>query len=148
MQKSQPTYREHNYLGDILFLVAHSQMHHHFKMHKVKKIFIPPVKLGQYRIFYMNSKPSAVCTWAWVSDEILHKLQNEGYLIQPEDWQSGKNLWLADWISPFGRTREMVRSMRDFITSNFGTSLKCQWYRPSKRKKGYAFSNKENTSRI
>ena len=145
MQKSQPIYREHNYLGDILFLVAHSQMHHHFKMHKVKKIFIPPVRYGQYRVFYMDSKPSGVCTWAWVSDEILHKLQNEGYLIQPQDWRSGNNLWLADWISPFGRTREMVRSMRDYVTKSFGTNVKGQWFRPSKGKKGYAFSNKEIT---
>ena len=93
----------------------------------------------------MDSKPSGVCTWAWVSDEILHKLQNEGYLIQPEDWRSGKNLWLADWISPFGRTREMVRSMRDYVTKSFGTNVKGQWFRPSKGKKGYAFSNKEIT---
>jgi len=145
MQKSQPTYQEHRFLADILFLVAHSQMHHHFKMHKVKKIFIPPVRYGQYRVFYMDSKPSGVCTWAWVSDEILHKLQNEGYLIQPQDWRSGNNLWLADWISRFGRTREMVRSMRDYVTKSFGTNVKGQWFRPSKGKKGYAFSNKEIT---
>lgn len=145
MQKSQPIYREHNYLGDILFLVAHSQMHHHFKMHKVKKIFIPPVKLGQYRIFYMNSKPYGFCTWGWVSDEVLERLQSGNTVLDLKDWQSGKNLYFADWVSPFGRTREMVRSMRDFVTKTYGTNVKGQWYRPSKRKKGYAFSNKENT---
>lgn len=140
MQKSQPIYQESNYLGDILYLVAHSPTHHHFKMHKVKKIFFPPVKLGQYRIFYFNSKPFGVCTWAWVSDDILHKLKHEGYLIQPDDWQSGKNLWLADWVSPFGKTREMVRSMRDFVTSTYGKNIKGQWYRPTKRKQGNAIS--------
>ena len=145
MQKSQPIYREHNFLGDILFLVAHSMTHHHYKMHSIKRIFIPPVRYGQYRVFYFDSKPTGVCTWAWVSDEILHKLKHENYLIQPKDWQSGKNLWFADWISPFGRTREMVRSMREFVTKTYGANVKGQWYRPSKRKNGYAFSNKKNT---
>jgi hypothetical protein len=35
--------------------------------------------------------------------------------------------------------------MREFATKNFGTNVKGQWYRPSKRKNGYAISNKETT---
>ena len=144
MQKSQPIYREHNFLGDILFLVAHSQMHHHFKMHKIKTIFIPPVRYGQYRVFYMDSKPYGFGTWAWVSDEILHKLQNENYLLEPNEWQSGKNLWLADWVSPFGKTREMVKAMKDYLKKNDAKDVNiAQWYRPSKRKQGYAIRNKK-----
>jgi cytolysin-activating lysine-acyltransferase len=144
--KSQQTFQDNrNYLGDILYLVAHSQMHHHFKMFKVKKIFLPPFRYGQYRLFYVDSMPSGLCTWAWVSDEVLERLQSGNSIIRPQDWRSGNNLWFADWISPFGRTREMVRSMRDFVTKNFGTNVKGQWIRSSKGKKGYAFSNKENT---
>ncbi len=67
-------------------------------------------------------------------------------MIQPNDWQSGDNLWFADWISPFGRTREMVRSMREFVTKNFGTNVKGQWYRPYKKgKMAMRFTNKETT---
>ena len=93
----------------------------------------------------MNSKPYGFCTWGWVSDEVLERLQSGNTILEKSDWQSGKNLYFADWVSPFGRTREMVRSMRDFVTNTYGTNVKGQWYRPSKRKKGYAFSNKENT---
>ena len=146
MQKSQQTSLDNkNFVGDVLSLIALSNFYHHWKMHKIKKVFVPPLQIGQFRIWYHNSQPCGFCSWAWVSDEVLERLQDGGYLLEPQDWQSGKNLWIADWISPFGRTREMVRSMRHYVTKTFGTNIKGQWFRPSKGKKGYAFSNKKIT---
>ena len=141
MQTSVPTFQEtRNYLGDILYLVAVSEFHHHWKMHQVKRVFVPPVHYKQYRIWYSNNNPVGACIWAWVSDEVLEKLKTDSYKIQHDDWQSGKHLWVAEFISPFGQTRQMVRNMRQFVRKNYGKKVKGQWYRPSKKKVGFAVS--------
>ena len=144
MDKSQQTYQgTRNFFGDVLTLVALSDFHHHWKMHKIKRVFVPPLKYGQYRMWYVNHEPRGFCAWAWVSDEILHKLQHEDYLIQPEDWKSGKNLWFAEFLSGFGNTRSMVKDMRRHILYQYGENIKGHWFRPTKKKQGFAYSGKK-----
>jgi len=144
MQKSQQTsHVNRNFVGDVLSLVALSDFHHHWKMHKIKRVFVPPLQIGQFRIWYHDSRPSGFCSWAWVSDEILNKLQNENYLMQPEDWQSGSNLWFAEFVAPFGKARGMVKDMRKFILHQYGENIKGHWFRPSKKKQGFAYSGKK-----
>ena len=144
MQKSQQTsHVNRNFVGDVLSLVALSDFHHHWKMHKVKRVFVPPLQNGQFRIWYYDSRPSGFCSWAWVSDEILNKLQNENYLMQPEDWQSGSNLWFAEFVAPYGNTRQMVKDMRRFILNQYGENIKGHWFRPTKNKQGSAVSGKK-----
>jgi len=141
MQKSQQTsHDKRNFVGDVLSLVALSNFHHHWKMHKVKRVFVPPLQIGQFRIWYHDSRPSGFCSWAWVSDEILNKLQNENYLMQPEDWKSGSNLWFAEFVAPYGNTRQMVKDMRRFILNQYGENIKGHWFRPTKKKQGSAVS--------
>ena len=98
---------------------------------------------GQYRIWYNNTDPFGFCLWAWVSDEILEKLLNEEYRLQADDWQSGKNLYLAEFVAPFGNTRQIVRNMRKFVKENFGENIKGHWYRSAKKKVGSAMSGKK-----
>ena len=35
--------------------------------------------------------------------------------MKADDWQSGKNLYLAEFVAPFGQTRQIVRNMRQYI---------------------------------
>ena len=142
--KSQQTSQDNrNYFGDILYLLTMSEFHHHWKMHQVKRVFVPPMYHGQYRIWYNNTDPFGFCLWAWVSDEILEKLLNEEYRMQADDWQSGKNLYLAEFVAPFGNTRQIVRNMRKFVKENFGENIKGHWYRSAKKKVGSAMSGKK-----
>ena len=120
-----------------------SEFHHHWKMHQVKRVFVPPMYHGQYRIWYNNTDPFGFCLWAWVSDEILEKLLNEEYRMQADDWKSGKNLYLAEFVAPFGNTRQIVRNMRKFVKENFGENVKGHWYRSAKKKVGSAMSGKK-----
>ncbi len=47
MQKSQQTsHVNRNFVGDVLSIVALSDFHHHWKMHKVKRVFVPPLQIG------------------------------------------------------------------------------------------------------
>lgn len=142
--KSQQTSQDNrNYFGDILYLLTMSEFHHHWKMHQVKRVFVPPMYHGQYRIWYNNTDPFGFCLWAWVSDEILEKLLNEEYRMQADDWKSGKNLYLAEFVAPFGNTRQIVRNMRKFVKENFGENVKGHWYRSAKKKVGSAMSGKK-----
>jgi cytolysin-activating lysine-acyltransferase len=144
MQKSQQTsHVNRNFVGDVLSIVALSDFHHHWKMHKVKRVFVPPLQIGQFRIWYQDSRPTGFCSWAWVSDEILNKLQKENYLMQPQDWKSGSNLWFAEFVAPYGNARQMVKDMRRFILNQYGENIKGHWFRPTKKKQGSAVSGKK-----
>ena len=138
---SQPICQEtRNHFGDILSLLVASQFHHHWKLHQVKRVFNPPLYHGQFRIWYSNSHPLGFCCWAWVSDKILDQLLTGQYKIQPNDWKSGNNLWLAEFVAPYGQTGYMVRNMRHFIKKTYGKDIKGFWYRSAKKKVGHAKS--------
>ena len=142
--KSPQTFQGNkNILGDVLYLLLLSDFHHHWKMHQVKRVIVPPMYHGQYRIWYNNNDPFGFCLWAWVSDEILEKLLKEEYRMKADDWQSGNNLYLAEFVAPFGQTRQIVRNMRQYIKENFGEDIKGHWFRPSRKKVGTAMSGKK-----
>ena len=63
--------------------------------------------------------------------------------MKADDWKSGNNLYLAEFVAPFGQTRQIVRNMRQYIKENFGEDIKGHWFRPSRKKVGKAMSGKK-----
>ncbi len=96
-------------MGDMLFLAFRSARHSRMPLSTLRAHLEPAILLGQYRIFRFDEVPRGMYTWGWLSDDAAHKLV-KGIPLQPEDWQSGKNLWIVDLIAPYrGLTASMVR---------------------------------------
>jgi cytolysin-activating lysine-acyltransferase len=74
----------------------------------------PAVRLNQIGFLY-NSKgsPVAFATWAFVTAEVAQSmLADPGYRLDISEWNEGDQLWLVDFVAPFGEARNLVRKLR------------------------------------
>ena len=78
----------------------------------------PAVRLNQIGFLY-NSKgsPVAFATWAFVTDEVAQSmLADPNYCMDISEWNEGEQLWLVDFVAPFGEARNLVRKLfADFL---------------------------------
>lgn len=73
----------------------------------------PAVRLNQIGFLY-NSKgsPVAFATWAFVTDEVAQSmLADPNYCMDISEWNEGDQLWLVDFVAPFGEARNLVRKL-------------------------------------
>jgi hemolysin-activating ACP:hemolysin acyltransferase len=74
----------------------------------------PAVRLNQIGFLY-NSKgsPVAFATWAFVTDEVAATMiADPDYCMDISEWNEGDQLWLVDFVAPFGEARNLARKLR------------------------------------
>tara|TARA_R110000744_G_scaffold298194_1_gene407861 strand:+ start:744 stop:1145 length:402 start_codon:yes stop_codon:yes gene_type:complete len=103
-----------SYLDDALDLMMYSDIHRKWSVGDLHRLIIPPISLGQFGFLRTGGKPVSLLTWAWLTKEA-----EKGYIegtrkIQPKDWDAGDELWVVDFIAPFGRVREAVAYFKQF----------------------------------
>jgi len=74
---------------------------------------IPPIALGQFRLWRKSGLPLAFGSWAYLSDEAAARAKNDIRRLSPIDWKSGDNLILMDLIAPFGVGEAAMRELRE-----------------------------------
>ena len=67
---------------------------------QLRRALEPAVELGHYRIWRWDEVPRAAITWAWLSAETERKFV-VGNTLDPNDWRSGKRLWIVDLMAPY-----------------------------------------------
>lgn len=87
-------------IGEIVGLLSQSPAHRHLFLADLEWLIAPPMALRQFRIFHHDQKPIAVALWASVSDEVDKELAAGRARLRPDEWKSGKNLWLIDLVAP------------------------------------------------
>lgn len=90
-------------------LAALSPIHKGWAISEAQRLFLPPIALGQ---FLMTTDGSAFVTWAYLGSEIAKGFADRTHKLQPNEWQSGPELWAIDLIAPFGNLRTFVRQIR------------------------------------
>lgn len=89
-------------LGEICWLLSQSPSHRHsLFIGDLEWLVVPPLSMGQYRLFYSEGKPVAVAFWAFVSEAVEQRLAGGGRLGANE-WRSGDRVWLVEVVAPFG----------------------------------------------
>jgi len=103
-------------IGEVSSLMVSSDLHINYKMADLRDIFTPAIDCNQFRIYHnQNGFPVGFVCWAFLSDEI-DKLYAEGkYKIKPDDWNSGKNVWIIELIAPFGHGKKIISELRNQI---------------------------------
>ncbi len=107
-------------LGEIVWLLGRSDAHKHLFLTELDWMVMPPIPLRQFRIWRQNNQPVAYASWAFLSDEVDKRFTDniaEGRVsrVAPGEWKSGDNLWLVDFISPFGGGDAMLKELREKV---------------------------------
>lgn len=113
--------------GYALELLAQSEYHRRFKLGGYFRVeILPPLWCRQVRIYLTREGlPTAMVTWAWLSEDVERDVLTTGRALMPEEWTCGERLFFNDWITPYDNIREVMRDMTHNIFPNeTATSLR------------------------
>ena len=107
-------------LGEIVWLLGRSDAHKHVFLTELDWMVMPPIPLRQFRIWRQNNQPVAYASWAFLSDEASQRFidgVSAGRVgrLAPGEWKSGENLWLIDFVAPFGGGDGMIEELREKV---------------------------------
>lgn len=97
--------------GAVFFLAALTEYHRRRSMAEMIATIEPPLRLGQYRIFYANGFARAAVTWAGLGKNEEYNFAVNHVGLQPHEWNSGPQPWLVDVMAPFGHVDQIVPMM-------------------------------------
>jgi len=122
-------------LGDNVWLMSQSPAHKHFSLADLEWRVMPPLALGQYRIFRNGEQPLGVALWAYLSEETEKKLEAGATRLMPQEWApdiridaengmtagEGGSLWLIDLICPSQTPQNKLADicLHDLMTNVF-----------------------------
>ena len=98
-------------LGHAVWLMTLSGLHRNWRIQDIERLVLPPIRLGQCRLYRNRKRVFAFATWAWLTEEAEEGYISETRLLQPEDWRAGRRLWIIDLIAPFGGVTKIGRDI-------------------------------------
>ena len=104
-------------LGHAVWLMTHSAIHKHLFMIDAEWLIVPPVSLGQYKLWYKNDLPYGFASWAFLGPDAEARIREGIRRVTPIDWKSGDTLWLMDFIAPFGDQQQMLQELRGVLNN-------------------------------
>lgn len=99
-------------LGEATALMAESALHKDRSISEIGGLILPPLMLGQVRVWRRGGLPVAMATWAWLDDEVEHAVLHEDHMPPPDQWHCGPNPVVIDFIAPFGDGFQVARDLK------------------------------------
>lgn len=124
MQIQSLSKEQQRVLGAVTLLCSHSPVHREYTAAMIQHLFIPPILLKQYLLYENSQGPLAFCSWSFLSDKKLYQVQHEQYVISPNDWQSGSQLFFPDFLAPFGHCKRVVKDLRKLFAGRKAHGLR------------------------
>ena len=106
---------------------ANSQLHREWSIKAQARLIIPAIAFKQFHLILdSNNLPVAYCSWAWLSDEKENEFIRRCGFIDPKSWNSGENLWIIDYISPFslGYTQQLNQALARMFPDKIARALR------------------------
>ena len=122
---------QHDYQSDlekVFYIMSQCATFKDMRLGRIQRLILPPMRLGQYRIYNDKEVPLGYAGWALLSDELSEGYKNNTYNIQAQDWDSGNNLWLINILCPRGGGSVALRRL-DKLRKEMGLSKKVNFKR-------------------
>jgi len=110
-----PFHREMSTIfGRALRLLSRAPFRRDLSLKEVVRNLWPPVKLGQIEFLYnSHGEALAFATWAYLTPEVAELFRvNADYRLELHEWNEGDQLWIVDFFSPYGGTRNLCTKLR------------------------------------
>jgi len=74
----------------------------------------PAIELNQIALFKsLQGMPIGYMTWAFLSDEVSTRMEMDAInVLHISEWNEGLNLWILDFVAPFGHAKDISRYVR------------------------------------
>ena len=121
----------HDYQSDleiVFYIMSQCTKFKDMRLSGIQRIILPPMRLGQYKIYSDKEVPIGYASWALLSDELSEGYKNNTYKIKAQDWNSGDNLWLVNVLCPKGGGSIALRRL-DKLRKEMGLSKRVNFKR-------------------
>ena len=108
-------------LGPVAWLYMQAPGRKHSFLADLEWLAMPPLVLGQCKLYMKDEAPLAFASWAFLSADAASRYAATGKLA-PADWKSGDEAWLIDLVAPFGGGERVLEDVRK--TALGGRALK------------------------
>tara|TARA_A100000172_G_C3016998_1_gene101816 strand:+ start:216 stop:602 length:387 start_codon:yes stop_codon:yes gene_type:complete len=98
-----------------------------YKGKQINNYIEPSIKLNQYKKFYHNNELVGFVNWAYIHDIVQKRFKQTGN-IKPNEWNSGKNLWLIEIVS-IKNTFKMMRWVYNYFRKELKVNHSINWLR-------------------
>jgi hemolysin-activating ACP:hemolysin acyltransferase len=105
--------------GAFTYLYMNSPTHRRVSVDVMRAQLRPAIERKFYRIVNdQDGAPRAGLTWAFLSDEAEARMR-AGQILTPGEWASGPNVWIMEFLAPFGQGsgKSVLRWLRDTAPS-------------------------------
>ncbi|GAB4511933.1 MAG: hypothetical protein Tsb0019_07920 [Roseibium sp.] len=99
-------------LGEASALMAESPLHKDRSIAEVGGLILPPLMLGQLRVWRRGGRPIALATWAWLDEATEEAVLHQDQTPAPGEWSNGDNPVVIDFIAPFGDGFQVARDLK------------------------------------
>lgn len=99
--------------GQVVWLMMNIPAYRHVFLTDLEWMVLPPILLGQHRLFRAENRIVAFAAWAYLSEAAETRLQEPNPRLAPADWKSGDRLWLVDVFAPFGHQEVALKELRE-----------------------------------
>lgn len=107
-----------NAIGHAVWLMSRSPLHKHLMITDIEWLVTPPIMLGQFHLWERAGNPYGFASWAFLGDEAEERIVTNGIRrLMPTDWKSGDQLWLIDFICPFGGQDGLIEELKTRVLS-------------------------------
>ena len=122
---------QHDYRSDleiVFYIMSQCTRFKDMRLSGIQRLILPPMRLGQYKIYSDKEVPIGYASWALLSDELSEGYKNNTYKIKAQDWNSGDNLWLINVLCPKGGGSIALRRL-DKLRKEMGLSKRVNFKR-------------------
>ena len=97
---------------DYMQLAEQADNHKDDSIHVICAEIVWPMIMGNYIMIREQGKLVAYASWGMFSKKIAaEKMVARSWLLEREDYDTGKEIWLMDVIAPFGHTRAIIAEL-------------------------------------
>ena len=86
--------------GEVVGLMMSMPAYRHVFLTDLDWMILPPLMLGQYKLYRDKDRPVAFAAWGKLSAEAEARLQEANPRLAPKDWNSGDRIWLINVFAP------------------------------------------------
>ena len=80
----------------------------------------PALLHGQSKLYFdEHQNPVGFATWAWLDEEAKEQVLANTTPLNANQWKNGDNLMFADFVAPWGHSREILNDLRDQVFPDY-----------------------------
>lgn len=111
-------------IGEVVKLMACTETYRHYTIEHIERLVLPALLTGNARLYYDEDDGdlTGYISFTFLRPETEQKYINREGLIDDDDWMTTAkegNLWIMDFIAPFGGASAMCKHTYDFLAEHY-----------------------------